>query len=192
MSENRKPIRQRLLDMEQVTPALRERYETEMKTMLEQPITGYRKVAWVFSTGLGVFFIILFGFLAITLPSEFPLVGRISFAVGAVFGLGWTILGIAVLRRGVFHLKIHGWAIAGIVWVATLLWTTLCMMGAPEGLVGLRMILFCLPFLLIAAMFMIQQTIQRSELKTRERLLEIEHRLIELAGRRADDSQPEP
>ena len=60
---------------------------------------------------------------------------------------------------------------------------TVCMVFAPENTVGLRMILSSLVFLLMGAVFLIRHVVEQSELKTREKLLEIEYRLAELADR---------
>ena len=57
------------------------------------------------------------------------------------------------------------------------------MISAPENVVGLRMILSGLVFLVMGAVFLIRHVVEQSELKTREKLLEIEYRLAELADR---------
>ncbi len=57
----------------------------------------------------------------------------------------------------------------------------LFMVIAPNSIVGLRMIICGLVFLVVGAVFLIRHVIEQSELKTREKLLEIEYRLAELA-----------
>ena len=83
------------------------------------------------------------------------------------------------------NLKTHAPAAAGMGWGLTIIIATFCLLSMGneprESLVGVRMCLAALIFLVPAAMFMIQSRIQQSELKTREKLLEIEYRLAELA-----------
>lgn len=68
-------------------------------------------------------------------------------------------------------------------WGFTVLVVTVAMVCAPENVVGTRMVLSGLVFLVMAAAFLIRHVIEQSELKTREKLLEIEYRLAELADR---------
>ena len=53
--------------------------------------------------------------------------------------------------------------------------------GSPDPLTSIRMLVSLLFFLVMAALFMIRAFVQRSELNTREKLLELECRLAELA-----------
>ncbi len=156
----------------------------ELQAIIEKPIRGVHKWAWIGSTVLGIGFMLLFGTLAI-IAAEISILGRLGFAAGAVFGLAWAIMGIEILRRGSINLKTHGPAAAGMGWGLTVIIATIALLtmgNEPrESLVGLRMCLAALIFLVMAAMFMIQSRIQQSELKTREKLLEIEYRLAELA-----------
>ena len=185
MNKAQRQYPERLLEMEQITPALKEKYDMELQTMIEQPIKGVRKLPWIIATAGGVGFMLLFGTVAIIAPAEFPLLGRLTFAAGAVFGLAWTILGIVILRRGSMNLKTHAPAAAGMGWGLTIIVATFALltMGneARESLVGVRMCLAALIFLVPAATFMIHSRIQQSELRTREKLLEIEYRLAELS-----------
>ena len=57
---------------------------------------------------------------------------------------------------------------------------TMFLVWAPDNITGLRMILSGLVFLVAGAVFLLQNTIAQAELKSREKLLEIEYRLAEL------------
>jgi hypothetical protein len=128
--------------------------------------------------GLG--FAVLFGTVAVIAPSGFPLWGRVGFGAGALFGVGWLVLGFRVFRRGTLNLKIDTGAAATMAWALPVVLLTLFMVSAPEGVIGLRMIVSGLAFLIMGAVFLIRHVIEQSELKTHERLLEIEYRLAEL------------
>jgi hypothetical protein len=183
MNEANRVFRERLLDAEQVTPALKERYHKELQAMLEKQLSGMRRWGWLGSAIMGLGFAVLFGTLAVVAPAEFPWWGRLIFATGALFGIGWVLLGLKVFRRGSLDRKFDSWAASGMGWGFTVLVVTVAMVCAPENVVGVRMILSGLVFLVMAAAFLIRHVIEQSELKTREKLLEIEYRLAELADR---------
>ena len=184
MNDIRKRFGEQLLEAEQVTPSLKERYDMQMQAMFEKPVRGARKLAWIGSTAMGIGFLILFGTMAILVPPEFPVLGRIGFALGALFGLIWAIFGVRILQKGVIDLRFHPRAAAGMGWAFTVILVILAMLLAgrhPDSIVGVQMILIGLVFLVMAAVFMIFARIEQSELRTREKLLEIELRLAELS-----------
>jgi len=185
MNKTQSQYPERLLELEQITPALKEKYDMELQEIIEKPIRGVHKWTWIGTTVLGFGFMLWFGTFAVIASAEFPILGRLGFAVGAVFGLAWAILGIVILRRGSINLKTHAPAAAGMGWGLTVIIATFCLLSMGneprESLVGIRMCLAGVIFLVPAAMFMIHSRIQQSELKIREKLLEIEYRLTELA-----------
>ncbi len=184
MNNARKEFRDRLVAMEQITPSLKERYQKEIRAMFEKKLTRPMKLAWIGSGILGMGFVVLFGTVAIIVPEEFPMLGRLMFVAGAVFGLAWAALAAVIVRRGSINLKSHGKAAVGITWCFLVLLTTVILVLAgkhPDRIVGVYMICAVLPFLIMGAVFMIQYRIQEAELKTREKLLEIELRMVELA-----------
>ncbi len=174
-------FRDRLLKMEPLTPALKERYEQEIHAMLEKQLTGIGRWVWLGSAILGLGFTLLFGTSAIMLPGGFPIWGRVGFALGALFGIGWAILGIKVFRRGSLDLKLDSKVATGLTWGFVVMLVTLFMVVAPDSIVGLRMIISGLVFLVIGVVFLLRHVIEQAELKTREKLLEIEYRLAELS-----------
>ena len=184
MNEPRKTFRDRLVAMEQITPALKDRYRKETQAMYEKKLTRPMKLAWIGTGILGIGFVVLFGTAAIMAPTEFPMLGRLMFVAGAVFGLAWAALAAVIVRRGSIDFKSHGKAVAGVTWCFVVLLTTVTLLLAskhPNRIVGLHMICGVLPFLIMGAVFMIQYRIQEAELKTREKLLGIELRMAELA-----------
>ena len=69
---NERSFRERLLKTEQVTPALKQRYDQEIQAMLEKQLTGIRRWGWLGSAIMGLGFAVLFGTLAVITPAEFP------------------------------------------------------------------------------------------------------------------------
>jgi hypothetical protein len=178
-------FRERLLELEPMTPALKERYDKEVQAMLEKRLTGTdRKVVLGF-TVMSVVFAVLLGVLAIIPPlAEVPLLVRLGPALGALYSVGFAILGVRVLRRGSMDLKFDTSVIIGMVWglvvLMVILFTVMSLL-VPDRIVGLWMMIFALVQLVVGAVFLIRHGIAQSELRTREKLLEIEYRLAELA-----------
>lgn len=174
-------FRDELLKLEQVTPALKERYDKEINAMFEKRISGTRRWVWLGCALLGAGFAVLFGALAIMSPAGFPLAGRIGFAMGMLFGMGWFVLGLKVFYRGAIDLPLDSAAAAWMAWALPVTMVTIFMVSAPDSIVGIRMIVSGLVFLVMGLAFLLRHVIEQSERKTRERLLEIEYRLAELA-----------
>jgi hypothetical protein len=178
-------FRERLLRLEQVTPALKERYDKEVQAMLEKRITGISRWVVLGSAVMSVVFAVLLVVWAIIPPAEeVPLPARIPVAVGALFSVGFAILLLRVFRRGSIDLKFDTSVYIGMVWVFAVLMVIMFMVMsllAPDRIAGLWMMIFGLVVLVVGAVFLIRHVIEQSELKTREKLLEIEYRLAELA-----------
>ena len=117
----------------------------------------------------------------VAIVAEAPWQARVGLAGGALFGIGWAYLGFKVYRRGSIDLKVDPSIYAGLAWCLPVFLVTMFGVWAPNNMIGLRMIVTSSVFLLIGAVFLIQNFIMQSELKTREKLLEIEYRLAELA-----------
>ena len=178
-------LRERLLRLEQVTPALKERYDKEVQAMLEKRLTGTDRKVVLGSTVMSVVFAVLLVVLAIIPPlAEVPLLVRLPQAVGVLFCVGFAILGVRILRRGSMDLKFDTSVIIGMVWALAVLMAIMFMvmsLFAPDRIAGLWMMIFGLVVLVVGAVFLIRHGIAQSELRTREKLLEIEYRLAELA-----------
>jgi len=177
-------FRDRLLRTEQVTPALKERYEKEMKAMLEKRLTGVRRWVWLGGTLMSVVVAMFLGAMAIFPPlAEVPLPIRIGPAVGALFSVGFAILSLRIFRRGSMDLKFDTSVYIGMIWLCAVFTTTIFIVMfplVPDRIVGLWLSIFGLVVLVSGAVFLIRHVIEQSELKTREKLLEIEYRLAEL------------
>ncbi len=183
MNKPRKTFRDRLVAMEQITPAMKERYQKGVQAMFEKKLTTFGKLAWIGSGILGILFLVYFGTVAIIAPSELPALPRIVFVLGALFALAWVGVCASIIKRGAFHRISHSKAAAGIAWGFTIVVMTVAMLYAdkhPDSLTGIRGICIGLTLLVITATFMIASRIQQSELRTREKLLEIELRMAEL------------
>jgi hypothetical protein len=122
--------------------------------------------------------------LAIIVPKEFPLWGRFIWILGAVFGLVSAALSVWILKKGTVNLKTDDMAAAGLGWAFIVIVATLVLVFSgklPDKTLGIHMLVSVLVFEVMAAAGLLKAIIQRSEVNTREKLLEIEYRLAELA-----------
>lgn len=194
VNESPNSFRDRLLQAEQVSPAHKEKYDKEVREMLEQKLTGARRLAYIGSAAIGIGFALLFGTLAIIVPKGFPIAGRFIFAMGAIFGLAWAVFAGGIVRKGVINLKTDPTAMAGMSWGLCVIVVTVLMLAQrdfPDPITGVSALVIGLIFLVMAAVFMIFNRIDQAGLKTREKLLEIEYRLADLAEEMAKKHQSE-
>jgi len=177
-------FRDRLLDIEKPDPVYWQEYERQVKAMIEKKLTGWTKLSHIIGLIMGLGFAGLFGTLAVIVPKEFPLWGRFSWMLGAVFGLVIACMSAWTLKKGTINLKDDEMASAGLGWAFIVIVGSIVLVfsgSLPDPITGIHMLVSLLFFLVMAAVFMIRAFIQRSELNTREKLLEIEYRLAELA-----------
>ena len=179
MDRSRNEFREQLIGAERLTPAYRERYERQVGEMVQQRLTGPSKWGYL---GMGVLCLglaVTFSTAAVIAPKEFPLLGRIGFIAGAVFGLGFAGYMLTLVRRGSVNLKSDPMAMAGMAWGLVVIMMTIALL--TRGDVGDSMVLRGLPFVLYAALCLITARMQQAEVRMQERLLEIEYHLAELA-----------
>ena len=184
MREVDKTFREKLLGIEMQNPVYRQEYERQVKAMVEKKLTGWAKLSHIVGLIMGLGFAGLFGTLAVIVPTEFPLWGRAMWALGAVFGLVIAFMSAWTLKKGTINLKDDEMASAGLGWAFIVIVGTIALVFSgtlPDPIKGVHMLVYLLFFLVMAAVGLIKAFIKRSELNTREKLLEIEYRLAELA-----------
>jgi hypothetical protein len=184
MNESAKTFRNRLLDVEKPNTAYKEKYERQVQEMFEKKLTGFRKFGCVVGLAMGLGFAVLWGTLAVIVPKEFPLWGRFIWMLGAIFGLVIACMSAWTLKKGTINLKDDEMASAGLGWAFIVIAGTIALVFSgrlPDPIKGVHMLVYLLFFLVMAAVGLIKAFIKRSELNTREKLLEIEYRLAELA-----------
>jgi hypothetical protein len=192
MNKSEKTFRDKLLDMQKTSNDYKEKYEKEVKAMFEKKLTGLTRTWAIVGLIMGLGFFILFGSLAVIVPREFPLWGRFVWALGAVFGLGFAGLETWVLKKGAVNLKTDNIAMAGLGWAFVVIVASIILVFSasfPDPMKGVRALVAVLIFLVLAAVGLLKAFIQRSELNTREKLLEIEYRIAELAEKTEGKSE---
>ncbi len=153
--------------------------------MLERRLTGIGRWLWLGSAVMSVVFAVLLGVLAVVPPAEeVPLPARMGPAAGVLFCVGFAILSLRIFWRGSMDLKFDTSMIIGMVWafvVLTVVMFSIMSLLAADRITGLWMMMFGLVLMVVGTVFLLRHVIAQSELRTREKLLEIEYRLAELA-----------
>ena len=172
-----------LIAAQRVEPTLRQRYEQEMKAMLEQPLTRTRKTSFILSIVICSVMMVMLTIAALS-SHRAPIGVRIGVGMGAVYAAGWLVMSIRILRRGTFHVRNDSKVMSAWPWIFTVTLVTLILFMTgqrADSVKSVWMMLFGLTFLLMASMFLIQNWISDARLKVEERLLEVQLRVAELA-----------
>ena len=172
-----------LIAAQRVEPTLRQRYEQEMKAMLEQPLTKTRKTSFILSAIVSTIMMIMLTIAALS-SHRAPIGVRIGVGLGAVYAAGWLIMMIRILRRGTVRVRSDSRIMSAWPWIFTVALVTLILFMTGQRADSVRsvwMLLYGLTFLLMASMFLIQHWISDARLKVEERLLEVQLRVAELA-----------
>lgn len=151
--------------------------------MFYRELTAMRRAVMLVVATVALASGIMCGYLAAT-EAELPPAARIALATGTLFGVAWCVVAGRMAWRGATDLKVDTQRIASMVWVFTVLMMVFFLfvgMSLEDRLLGLMMIANGLAFLIGAAVIWLTHRIERSELATRERLLQIELRLAEMA-----------
>jgi len=189
MNKIPKNLRDGLIESEQFSLNLKEKYEKEVRAMLE--IKMSKIFRWSYLVGgilaLGVAAFFAYGamlFKGVMFYKDSQIWGRIIFGLSAVFCLVWAGLMLWIAKTGTFHLKKHPSAIAGLAWVGTIFSTTIFLVMAardPDSTKSVFIVVASSLFLICASAGFILVRVGLAELNTRESLLKIELRLAELA-----------
>jgi hypothetical protein len=184
--ESASNFREQFLAAESFDPALRQKYQLEVQAMFERKLTTPHRVVYVITGLLAVAFVVLFSTLAVAVPKGFPPLVRVAFGIGVLFSLGWAVLSYRILRRGSFLLRNDSKTMAGMVWVLMVIMITIFMVvsdRAGDHIWGVKMVVEGLVFFIGAAVFLINTVVQDAQMRTQEKLLEIEYRLAELSAK---------
>jgi len=182
-------LREQLVDLETFSPDLKAKYQKEMNQMLEERLGAGARVGWVLAVAMGVTFFAVFSIAAVKAPAEFPVLGRIMFAAGAVFGAAWAVVAFTIAKRGSMHRKAHLEVVLGMTFGFMVIMMTLALMqgmAMEDGVRGLKMILYGLVFFVMFGVpSLMTMHLNRAELRLREHMLRLELRIAELAEKKS-------
>jgi hypothetical protein len=196
MNESKKRFADQLLSADPPSPGVRDRYEKEIRAMLEKTLTPRQRGVYLLAAFLLVLLAGFFG-VAASAPDRKP-----DFLMYVVAYLAASALVLLIVAGLLFRAFWKGvvdrrasrrWAAGvGVVYVGLMGWLLMLMSRyIPELLrddtriLGLVMVLY-------AAVAWVRHRLAASELRTAESLLEIELRLAEISEALAGRSQPTP
>ena len=180
MTDDRHKFSDRLIQCEAPTPALHEKYRKEITAMLEKELSPRGRVGWIFWAVFCLALATLFGYVAIWSYGDLPLWGTGIFALGALFDLILAGISAWIAYSGRLLVKIQPPAMAGLGWGFTVIVVTIFLVAMPDSFAGVRALVGGLVFLVMAAVFLLASRAEQVELRTKEKLLEIEYRIAEL------------
>ncbi len=172
-----------LIETDPRDPRLRERYEAGVRSELERHLSARLRLRYIVVGLAGLAGTLVCGSLAMTEPDSLPNPVRGLFTILAFIGLGWTTFAGWVLARdrGDFPAQrtmaarlAFGFTLVSVVAIAV----TTSMMN--QLTIGMPMIATGAAMLTIAAVFLINDRVERSESLLREHLLRVEARLMEI------------
>lgn len=173
-------FREKLMAAEPDNPAGRAEYEKRLNALLEEPITWKRKGGLLLAIAASLASIVISTVLAVRFRHG-PAVVLEAMAIGAGFGIVGLIVAGRILLRGVYHRRRDTVTQANLIWVFTVLLQVTFM--EADGLhpqSGMRLTIFGLVFLIGASVLLLRTVIEQSELRTREKLLELQCDVAEL------------
>lgn len=182
-------FRDKLIAAEPANGAGRAEYEKKLAALLEEPITWTRRGGLVLALLVSLASLVISGVLAVRFRHG-PAVVLEAMAIGAGFGIVGLILAGRILLRGVYRRRSDSVAQANLIWIFTvLLQVTLMEADGFYPQTGMRFTIFGLVFLIGASVLLLRTVIEQSELRTREKLLELQ---CEMAEFQASPPKPGP
>ena len=189
MNEPKKQFAEELLACDKSSPKARESYEKELRAMLDNKLTANTKREWSIAAILCALLVPLVTYGGVEVfrarTPEFHLPAFIAaylfLTAAALLGIA-TVLAIGVWRGG-YHRPTHRRVVAGIgiVYAGLSGWMFLVGSRHTPELFRDELYISGLVLLLYAATAWIRQRVGQAELKTREKLLEIELRVAGIA-----------
>ena len=182
-THSKQDFRRRLLAAEPENPALRAEYERRIHAMFEVPLSRPKRIWFttltVFAAVCGVGAIIL-----VTTERGLPPAARVALVAGAAFAASWVFFLTRIVARGTFRRRVDAPTAAGMGFAFSLI---MCVIFAVAGMAAEQVILMGMLFLLPAGLILLRTVIEQSEMRTQERLVELEYKIALLTEKLGGD-----
>jgi cation transport ATPase len=174
-------FRQRLLETQATTPALRDAYQKELEAMLRPPLKWQRRIPGI------VLLLILIGCVIalarnIIVHRPGPLVLTAWVTLAGTFSFVAALM-LRSLWQGKFEWKWY-FSVASALYMAAAMITVITLMkgmSAPSDPASTFSALYVFVFMVVCLGWMLDNRITAAELATREQMLRLESRLADLA-----------
>lgn len=174
-------FRDKLIGAEAEDPDLRAEYERRLKAMLETPLTSSRRFGSIFALCACAGTVVLCATIAFRYRTGPPSV-LAAMGLGIVFGLAGIVLLGRMLARGSFRRDRDASQQAGLIWVFVSFMVTIFMLaGGIASIQGIGLTVVGIVFLIFAGVMLLRTVVEQSELRTHEKLLELELRLAKIS-----------
>jgi len=181
-SAEARAFRDRLLAAETVDPGSRDTFRKEVQAMFEEKLSEEGRWIYVLGASLGVALAIGFGGLA-AMVVDSGLLLRIGFGVGSAIGAAWAIVLGWIAAKGTVNQRTHPFVITGLAWAMLVLMVGLFLIRAGQLANPTQVIMIVVVALFAlgaGALVLVLNRVDQIDLRTREKMLELEYRLAEL------------
>ena len=182
MNEAQQKFRDRLLSVENTSPT--EKYRKEMAELREGRLSPPQRAIMVLVTMSTLAAAVFMGWLAAVPPNDWPLLPRVGLSLWATCSLVASLLAAGVARRGFVKRRLGPDRTVAFIFASLVVFaiTMLALMGQVPD-VGKRVIMgsVALSIFGLGSVFLITSRLEQMELRTREKLLEIELELHRFA-----------
>jgi len=190
MNQSNKTFSEKLLEMEKPNTTYKEQFERQVQAVFEKRLNYAWRVGLLLLSVAGLLIAIPCGEMAFSrMSNELALFVRAVYISGMVLAIAWAILMGWVAVRGKLNLRIQlsrivtiGIAL-GFFFMLDFTGRFVLPLARDENksIFGTLLVLIGFFFIVTVGLCLILRILYRTEFKTREKLLEIEYRLAELA-----------
>lgn len=193
MNDPEETFRDELLDMEKPDAGCKRRYEKEIQAMFEKELNYLWRIAFAVLSIIGLVVAAPFLHMATSRMGDETLgfFVRLVTVSGGVLALAWTALTAWVAAKGRLNLRAQpagmavigmGLAFFGAAYFMLMLVLPIALASPTDNRSICGLLLALISFFLVAiiGLCLILRVLYRTEFSTREKLLEIEYRLVEL------------
>ncbi len=185
----------RLIGAEQVDAKRKEHYRMEMQRILNRTLTPGRRIWCAFTAAVSLLAAANFGVMAFTqhITGDYALWGRAIYGAFAVLLLALAAVVGRMAMKGTANLRKDLPAIAGLRWGLSFLLSISALLAAwldaryGSGKWSAFAAAVGVAFIVFGAIHLIRSSVQQSELRTREKMLEIELRLADMADKLGEE-----
>ena len=175
-------FREKLLNAEHIDPGRKIKHQEEIQTMIEQKISAPLKAGIIMIAVMNVGFAVMTASWAVIFTQWFPIV-RFTSCMFAVFFAAVSFYCVLVVKKGKINLMKQPVFFVSSFYLFSIVLMILLMIVYfhLETLEGIAILISGLFVVISSTAALIITIVRQSEIKTREKLMEIEYRIADFA-----------